>query len=1231
MRAPRMVSAVAISVVHLLAPLCAGADDSPSVRRSRIDSQLLARALTDEVADRLERLPKGTRPSTDDEAIPAPVPEDFLTAAEAELLKSPLAAIVIEGNQQFPTADVLKLMTSQPGKSADPGQIRKDIYALLKSPRICSAEGRVVPGKEGSGPVLVIRVIEVPILERITYVGNQSIKDDALTKATKLKVGGHNRVEENRLSVERIAGLYRAKGYARVKVKLVKGGFSDEREVVVQIVEGPRVIVAEIAFEGNTAFDEAFLRRLLETQLLDVWRSTVPETDLDRLKQHYHDLGWFDVQITHLEGLSEDLSNTRLVFMIEEGPRYKIRHIEFVGNEVLSEAKLGEGLSLRPNDSYDQRRIGIDVEKIRAQYAELGRVFARAEPMPTTIEEPGYVNLVYRINEDEQFKFGGPAPPNADLPSQFAEDSQLRDIDRIAFAGVKTFRIEQIRETLHEDYDLARAAHPHGKLSNFRDTLQTQLEAGFRHAGFPDAVVAAAVNEVQGRIEVNVTEGQRCRCGDISIVGAGKLSTETLVRALTEDPKPLRILWKIGKPARFDELTVTRIRERLEEQSAEAGFLGSKFDVRIGRETNQDLARLVVTIRDEGLPAVVGRIDVTGIQRDAVADVLKSIDLQTGMPYDSNLPVRLKRRLRDSARFLTSDVTAQAEERPALEGRQSVQNLQIKLREYVQAPAFTSDFSPAEQALLKLREWLERWSNGEIEDDLVMTASSHGNLPNAGKSKVTIRMVVAPNRGQTIVVNAPGADGKPVLDLAFAAYHDRLVLAAPQRKAKLVLPNSAEDRLFLIAKGDSVSGAALDRGGRPFQINFGMGFSREKTAIPSAFEVAAKFSPACIIAIAHGDDVRCEVRGTVCVIRNDSTELQIDTTTGRLETLQFRDKTAGWSGTVRAEKDAFSSELRQLEGPLAASAIAYDQTSPWKSRLEFLVDAWLDLAVGNGSAEDVESLRALRKLVTLWSPPAVADIADIWNKAPRSPEESFWIPSHEADDWGERGSLARKNLVGMLALPLYRRLVPRTGWLWPTGRDALLSWAGDDSSTKRLDEDIESSDTGPIGEWLLVTIGPWLNLDLRDTAGLAGIKRLSVEAFRRDYRPFLAEDSWLGRWFVSLARALNTLDEMELRALGRLLPDDARFDTVRACVQLLKSESSKPLGEALSLSLDRFWSDDFRPEVSAKLRWQLIRSVCDRIHSRGDKAVTPASGEAGGGTEVQNALEDSETTSSPRR
>lgn len=322
-----------------------------------------------------------------------------------EVLRDPLVDVVIEGNDTIREFAILQRIETRPGRPPVPRQIQEDVARLLNTRWFFSV--RPLYRQTDEGPVLVFSVTERPILRSVQFVGNEKIKTAELQAHLGLRPGHAYDVSANRESVHRIKSLYREKGYRFAEVELRSGSQPDERDVIFVIEEGPRVRVGSIQFEGNSFTRDAVLKTKVSTKTVIAgffggdYDPEVVKNDVLALTEYYQGLGFFDVQVDYEEKLSQKRDRITVIFKIDEGERYKVGKIEVVGNEVIDRERLLGKLELEEGEPFNARFMREDVAGMKDQYDELGRLFAKVEPVPVFREDgPGWVDLVYRIDED---------------------------------------------------------------------------------------------------------------------------------------------------------------------------------------------------------------------------------------------------------------------------------------------------------------------------------------------------------------------------------------------------------------------------------------------------------------------------------------------------------------------------------------------------------------------------------------------------------------------------------------------------------------------------------------------------------------------------------------------------------------------------------------------------------------------------------------------------------------
>lgn len=319
-----------------------------------------------------------------------------------------LVDVIIEGNSTIPNAEIAKNIKIRRGRPATQKQIKDDVDALVRTRWFASVEPTL--RRTDEGVVLVFRVLERPIVRRVEYKGLKKIKQKVFDSMTQLKPGSPFDVSSNRECARRIEEYYHDKGYAFATVELEKGNDREDREVVFVINEGPKVHVSSVKFDGNKQFYDGILKTKTRTKTRILWLfggKFDPESyrdDIEGIKQYYHGLGFFDVDIKHRLKFSEDKSKVEIHYDIDEGIRYKIRNIEVAGNNILSEDEIRGMMKVTEGIPYNTRDINKDVDSIKTKYGEQGRLFSRVDAVPRWTEEEGIVDIVYKIEEDKVYR-----------------------------------------------------------------------------------------------------------------------------------------------------------------------------------------------------------------------------------------------------------------------------------------------------------------------------------------------------------------------------------------------------------------------------------------------------------------------------------------------------------------------------------------------------------------------------------------------------------------------------------------------------------------------------------------------------------------------------------------------------------------------------------------------------------------------------------------------------------
>ena len=234
--------------------------------------------------------------------------------------------------------------------------------------------------------------------------GNQ-ITPDIIDRATKI-----------------IKNYYDDKGYKNAEIKVVQRPdvTGDNRVIVdVEIDKKDKIKVHRIYIDGTEALPENKVRYAMKktrekTRLDNLWHALFRSKkfteeryaeDKEKIIERYNKLGYRDARIVKDSVVMFDDSSVDIYLGIEEGNKYHIRSIKWVGNSVFSTAYLDYALRLKPGDVYNQKeledRLLYDEDAIKTLYYNEGYVFFNVLPTEARIENDS-VDLELRMVEGVQ-------------------------------------------------------------------------------------------------------------------------------------------------------------------------------------------------------------------------------------------------------------------------------------------------------------------------------------------------------------------------------------------------------------------------------------------------------------------------------------------------------------------------------------------------------------------------------------------------------------------------------------------------------------------------------------------------------------------------------------------------------------------------------------------------------------------------------------------------------------
>lgn len=327
----------------------------------------------------------------------------FASAAAAQTRT--LADLVVEGNTTVDAQLIRNVSGFRTGGEVSRESIQQAIHQIYGLNLFSDVQ--ILGEEHGEGVRIVIRVTELPRLDKAVFKGNKELKEKAfgLTFRRGQPVGPNVLREAER----KIRAAYQEKGFFLVDIEstLEPTGVTGEVSAVFEIRENKPVGVEAVVFEGTQQMDAGELRGKVKNKRRGFLKSIFGGGKFNREKHdedkaaiinHYKKNGFLDaVIVSDTIILNERKTDVTLKYTINEGPRYYFGASEFTGQTLLSEEQLRRGLKYNPGDVFNQERYERSVGELYTMYQEEGYLYARVIDETRTTDST--VNITYEISE----------------------------------------------------------------------------------------------------------------------------------------------------------------------------------------------------------------------------------------------------------------------------------------------------------------------------------------------------------------------------------------------------------------------------------------------------------------------------------------------------------------------------------------------------------------------------------------------------------------------------------------------------------------------------------------------------------------------------------------------------------------------------------------------------------------------------------------------------------------
>jgi outer membrane protein insertion porin family len=353
---------------------------------------------------------------------------------------------------------------------------------------------RVAEAADRASKSLYNQIAGIAQIESILVKGNERVESEAILAVVESKKG--EAIDYDKLDRD-LRAIF-AMGYFRdVNIQTEDG--PKGKIIIFNVTEKPSV--GKITFNGNKKKKADELSKETGIKLYSIYNPNEIKQSVNRLKEFYRQNGYYNVDIKER---IEDLpgNEVALIYDINEGEKFYIRKIQFVGNTKFRDKELKSVMEtnekgilsfITRSGLLDEKKLEGDAQKITTFYQNHGYIRAKVGEPKITYEEGGGLIITIQIVEGEQY-----AVDKVKLEGELIQPEEEL-LKRVSINKVKYFSREVIRKDV----------------LTLRDVYADQ---GFAYASVSPSVEEDDKNHL-ANVVYHINPGEKVRLERINIFG----------------------------------------------------------------------------------------------------------------------------------------------------------------------------------------------------------------------------------------------------------------------------------------------------------------------------------------------------------------------------------------------------------------------------------------------------------------------------------------------------------------------------------------------------------------------------------------------------------------------------------------------------------------------------------------------------------------------------------------
>jgi len=397
--------------------------------------------------------------------------------------------------------------------------------------------------------------VKAEVVKSFTVEGNKRISSETIKIYGDIEINkNYNENDLNKI----LNNLYSTEFFENVKVSIINN------ELQIKVTEYPFVNQLIIIGEKSNKWKKQ-IESVIKTKEKNSFIKSNLAKDIENLKYLYSTAGFNSAEI---EIKTKEISSEAIDVLIEidRGKKTKISSINFIGNKKISNRKLRDITAseehkfwrvLTKNTNFSNSILDLDTRLITNFYKSSGFYDAKVTSKLAKIEDTGYVNLTYIIDEGQRYRI---KKISTNVDKVFDKNlffSLNKDYEKYIGEYYSPFKIKKLLDNIDEIID--------------KNNLQ-----------FVEHNVQEEISDGNINVIFNIFEGEKKLVERINILG-NYVTNEDVIRG--------ELIIDEGDP--YSKLNLDKSISKIKARNI---FKSVKFDVSEG--TNDDLKKIDIAVEE---------------------------------------------------------------------------------------------------------------------------------------------------------------------------------------------------------------------------------------------------------------------------------------------------------------------------------------------------------------------------------------------------------------------------------------------------------------------------------------------------------------------------------------------------------------------------------------------------------------------------------------------------------